>query len=98
MKLTAKLSMAALVLGLAAPAMAQSMDVATATCADLVAADADSQGAILLWIDGYTGGVAGDTTLDLTRLEQNVTDAMAICAEDPTKSILEAMQAVSLEQ
>ena len=93
-----KLTLAALAVTLAAPAFAQSFDVATATCGEFAALDADTMGTMLLWIDGYTGGVAGDTTLDLDRLKQNITDAMALCAEDPAKPVLDAMSEASLEQ
>ncbi len=91
-----KLALAALAMTLAAPAFAQSFDVATATCGDVASMDADTIGTMLLWIDGFTGGVAGDTTLDLDRLQQNVTDAMTLCAADPAKPVLEAMAEVSL--
>ena len=56
-----KLALAALAVTLAAPAFAQSFDVATATCGEFAALDADTMGTMLLWIDGYTGGVAGDS-------------------------------------
>lgn len=93
-----KLALAALAVTLAAPAFAQSFDVATATCGDFASMDADTMGTMLLWIDGYTGGVAGDTTLDLDRLKQNITDAMELCAKDPAKPVIDAMSEVSLQQ
>ena len=93
-----KLALAALAMTLAAPAFAQSVDVGTATCGEFATLDADTMGTVLLWIDGYTGGVAGDSTLDIDRLKQNISDAMEICARDPSKPVLDAMQEVSLEQ
>lgn len=98
MKSTVKLALAALTLGFAAPAFAEPIDMGVATCAEITALDGETIRALLLWMDGYTGGVAGDATLDFERLDTNIADASAACDADPTRSLLEVMQEVSLEQ
>lgn len=73
-------------------AFAQSMDVATVTCADLGTMDPDSITTLLFWIDGYMGGAAEDSTFDLDRLMGNIDGALALCAENPTSTVMEVLQ------
>lgn len=94
MKTTSILALAALGFGLALPAHAEPIDLAAATCGEIAALDGDTIGTILMWMDGYTGGVAGDSTFDAERLKVNITDASAACEADPSRPLLEVMQEV----
>ena len=82
------------VVGLSTGAFAQSMDVATVTCADLATMDADSITTMLFWIDGYMGGAAEDATFDLDRLMANIEGAMSSCAENPTAKVMDVLHSV----
>lgn len=96
MKLTAKLALAALSLGLAAPAFAEAVDVATLTCEGMATMDKETGTALLMWMDGYTGGSVEDTSFDPDRLNTNIADTVAACEADPTRSVLEVMKEVSI--
>lgn len=94
MKKTSMLVAAALGFGFALPAFAEPIDLGTATCGEIAALDGDTIGTLLMWMDGYTGGVAGDSTFDAERLKVNITDASAACDADPSRPLLEVMQEV----
>ena len=91
----AKIALCALTLGVAAPALAEPIDIATITCEGFAALDAQTKGALLMWMDGYTGGVNEDSTFDLERLGVNTADADAACTADPSRSLLEVMTEVT---
>lgn len=93
-----KFALCALTLGFAAPAFAEAFDVASLTCTDFAALDDETKGALIMWMDGYTGGVNADSTFDLERLKVNATDADAACTADPTRSLLEVMNEVVAPQ
>lgn len=97
MKTTVTLALAALTIGFAAPVMAEAVDVSTLTCEAVSTMDKDTVGALLMWMDGYTGGTVEDATFDPERLGQNVDDAIAACGADASRSLLEVMQEVSIE-
>ena len=89
-----RIAVCALSLGLAAPVFAEPFDVVSLTCADFAALDADTKGALIMWMDGYTGGENGDSTFDLERLGVNADDADKLCTADPARSLLEVMSEV----
>lgn len=89
-----KIALCAVSLTFAAPAFAESFDVATLSCTDFAALPADTKGVLIMWMDGYTGGINGDSSLDLDRLQVNATDADAACSADPSRSLLDVMTEV----
>ena len=91
----AKLALCALALGAAAPAMAEPIDIAAITCTDFASLDDDTKGALIMWMDGYTGGINEDSTFDMERLGINAADADAACTADPTRSLLDVMTEVT---
>ncbi|PLL10744.1 hypothetical protein C0V75_18820 [Tabrizicola sp. TH137] len=76
---------------LASPALAQSADISTITCADLATMDQDGITTLLFWIDGYMGGQAQDPTFDLDRLSANIDGAIALCQQNPGSSVMDAL-------
>lgn len=91
----ARIALCALTLGVAAPAMAEPIDIANITCTDFAALDDQTKGALIMWMDGYTGGINEDSTFDMERLGVNATDADAACTADPSRSLLEVMTEVT---
>lgn len=89
-----KIALCTLSLGFAAPVAAESFDVATMSCTDFASLDDTIKGTLIMWMDGYTGGVNADSTLDLDRLQVNAEDADKLCGEDPSRSLLEVMTEV----
>jgi hypothetical protein len=55
-------------------AYAETLDIATLKCADIVDSKPEEIGLILSWIDGYLGGRADDTRFDIERFEDNIVD------------------------
>ncbi len=90
-----KAVLCALTLGVAAPALAEPIDIANITCESFAGLDDETKGALIMWMDGYTGGINEDSTFDLERLGVNAADADAACAADPTRSLLEVMTEVT---
>ncbi len=90
----AKIALCAMTMGFAAPAFAEAIDIANITCTSFAELDADTKGALIMWMDGYTGGVNADSSFDLERLKVNAADADAACTADPSRSLLEVMNEV----
>ncbi len=90
----AKTALCALTLGVAAPALAEPVDIAAITCTDFATLDDETKGALIMWMDGYTGGINDDSTFDMERLGVNATDADAACTADPSRSLLDVMTEV----
>lgn len=97
MKTTVSLALAALTLGIAAPAIAEPVDIASLTCEAMASMDKETGTALLMWMDGYTGGVVEDSSFDPDRLNTNIDDTIAACQADASRSVLEVMQEVSIE-
>lgn len=76
----------------AGPALANSVDVQTITCADAKKGDAESLVVYLAWIDGFVGGQADDTMLDLDRFNNNIDAAVKLCDAQPSRSLLDVMK------
>ena len=64
-------------------AYAETLDIATLKCADIVDSKPEEIGLILSWIDGYLGGRADDTRFDIERFEDNMDVAAKACEDDP---------------
>jgi acid stress chaperone HdeB len=47
------------------------IDVSTIKCNDLASMSKEDASYLLIWMHGYFGGKAGDTTIDLAALETN---------------------------
>ena len=92
MKTTLKIAAAALTLVAATPVLAQQVDISTITCADAAAMDANALTLTIAFIDGYTGGEAGDTVLDIDRLGGDLDKVKAACEADATVTLMDAMK------
>ncbi len=76
---------------MAPTAMAQSVDIATITCADLADMPSASVEMLLTWIDGYMGGQASDTGFDVERLLSNIDGAATLCGENPDATLMDVL-------
>lgn len=70
------------------------VDVATITCKELLASKKDDIGTILIWLHGYYGGKAEDTTFDPDAFGQGAEQMGAYCAEHPDVGVMSAAKAV----
>ena len=79
----------------AVPALADmddKVDVSTITCEVANALDVETVTMIMFFIDGYTGGAAGDPVLDAARLSADIEKVLTACISDPSKTLMSAMQ------
>jgi acid stress chaperone HdeB len=81
----------ALAIGTAA-ARAETIDMATVKCADILAMSESETTFMFTWMLGYAGGQAGTTTIDLTALEAAGKDIGEYCGANPDVGVLSAAQ------
>ena len=77
------------------PARAEVIDVSTIKCAELTTMSTEDASYLLIWLHGYYGGKAEDTTIDLKSFETVAADMGAKCAENPELGIMTAVQQVT---
>ena len=73
------------------PAAAETVDVAAVKCSELATMSKDDGTILIMWLHGYYGGKAGDTTIDFEALG---TVAGAIgegCAAAPDAMVMEVL-------
>ena len=79
----------------AVPALANAddkLDVSTITCEVANAMDVETVTMIMFFIDGYTGGEAGDPVLDAARLSADIEKVLTSCISEPSKTLMSAMK------
>lgn len=81
----------------AVPASAETIDISTLKCSDIADMKPEEAGMILAWIDGYLGGQADDTRLDIERFNGNADSAAKACAEEPDTGLLTVLKAADGE-
>ncbi len=91
--LVAALAGAGVVVAGAGLVRAEALDLGAMTCGEAAALDGETLSGVLVWMDGFTGGLMGDSTFDAARLAADVEAARAACAENPDRSLLDAMKA-----
>ena len=73
-------------------------DMKDTTCKELIEADEDSAGVILMWLDGYLSGITGDTKFDSNEFGSFAGSLGEFCAKNPTAKVLEASQKLGVQQ
>jgi hypothetical protein len=81
----------------AVPSSAEVLDISTLKCADIVDSSPEEIGMILAWIDGYLGGRADDTRLDIDRFSANADEAASACEKDPNAGLLTVIKAAEAQ-
>jgi acid stress chaperone HdeB len=84
-------SLAALV-GLATMVQAEVIDLATVKCSDMQSMSNEDGAYLFVWLHGYYGGQAGDTTMDLKAMEASGQAIGEYCASNPEVGVLSAVQ------
>ena len=95
MKKYLKIALASAAMLTAMPALAyadEKLDVSAITCEVANAMDAETVTMIIFFIDGYTGGEAGDPVLDAKRLSADIEKVLTACVSDPSKTLMAAMK------
>lgn len=89
-----KLLIATALVGLAytTPSYAEVIDVSTVKCSDISTMSKEDVSYLLIWLHGYYGGKAGDTTIDLASLEASGTAIGEKCGANPELGLMTAIQ------
>jgi HdeA/HdeB family len=90
-------SAAALFLLAAAPAQAETIDVSTLKCSELVAMNAEEGSYVMVWLHGYFGGEANDTTIDLDAFEMMGTAIGEQCGSNPELGVMTVVKQINAE-
>ncbi len=80
------------VMALGLPAKADVVDMSTVKCSELATMKAEDASYLLIWLHGYYGGKAGDTTIDLAALEESGKMIGEKCADNPDLGLMTAIQ------
>jgi acid stress chaperone HdeB len=94
-----KLALAAgLLVSISATSQAEVIDLSTIKCSD-IAKMGESEGSyIMIWLHGYYGGKAGDTTLDTESFEETGKAIGEACAENPELGLMTAINQLDSAQ
>ena len=69
-------------------ASAEKIDFGKLKCSSFIELDAQTMTMFYFWLDGYASAKTGDTTLDVNAVENNLTQIMKVCKQNPKKSVL----------
>ena len=76
-------------------ARAEVIDVSTIKCSEMLKMSKDEGSYLLIWLHGYYGGKAGDTTIDLAALEASGTAIGEKCGANPDLGLMTAIQQIT---
>jgi acid stress chaperone HdeB len=79
------------------PSRADSVDMSTITCENLLSMKQDEVSFVLIWVQGYTAGANEDSTMDPDVLAKSVTDTVNYCQENKSTSVMNAVDATAEE-
>lgn len=85
------LAAAVLVFLATSSAKAEVIDISTIKCKDLGTMSKEEVSYVLIWLHGYFGGKAGDTTIDLAAFEENGKKIGEKCAENGELGLMTAI-------
>jgi hypothetical protein len=72
------------------PAFAESVDMSTITCEQVMASSQDDATTTLIWLDGWLAGQADNTMLDPDDLGKQVEGILGVCQENGAMSLINA--------
>lgn len=80
------------------PAQAEVIDLSTIKCSDIAKMNTDEGSYLMVWLHGYYGGKAGDTTMDTESFEAAGKDIGEACAQNPELGLMTVMNQLEAEQ
>ena len=69
-------------------ASAEKIDFGKLKCSSFMELDAQTMTMLYFWLDSYASAKTGDTTLDAGAVENNLTQIMKVCKQNPKKTVL----------
>jgi acid stress chaperone HdeB len=82
---------------LSTQASAEVIDMATIKCSDIGTMSDEEGGTFFIWLHGYYGGQAGDTTMDTDAMTEAGTRIGEYCASNPDVGVMSAVKMVFAE-
>jgi len=78
------------------------IDLSSYTCGQFLdgmksQADRDKMHNLVMWLEGYLGGISGNTELNWQELLDYKKDLLAFCDKNPTLGLLEAARRAAVE-
>lgn len=70
---------------------AEVIDISTIKCSDLTTMKTEEASYLMIWLHGYYGGKADDTTIDLGAMEEEGAEIGKKCAENPELGLMTAI-------
>ena len=83
---------AILILANSVSARAEVVDVSTIKCSEVLEMPKDEMSYVLIWLHGYYGGKAGDTTIDLASFADIGTAIGEKCGQNPKLGLMTAIE------
>ncbi len=94
-----KIALAAgLLLAIGATAQAEVIDLSTIKCSDIAKMNESEGSYVMVWLHGYYGGKAGDTTMDTDSFEASGKAIGEACAENPELGLMTAINQIEAAQ
>lgn len=84
---------ASIVLATSLATRATEFDMSKFTCAQLLTGSPDALDAAV-WTGGYYNGLHKNTKLDLENMKHNAEVIVAVCKEDPKKTVMQTIDAM----
>ncbi len=93
------IALAAALLTLAGlPARAEVIDLSTIKCSDLAKMSDEEGSYLMIWLHGYFGGKAGDTTMDTDSFSESGKAIGEACAQTPELGLMTVINQLEEDQ
>ena len=89
---------ASVMMAISASARAEVIDLSTIKCSDIAKMDESEGSYIMIWLHGYYGGKAGDTTMDTESFEAAGKAVGEACAANPELGLMTAINQIEAAQ
>jgi acid stress chaperone HdeB len=80
------------------PVRAETIDISTVKCSDLAKMNEEEASYLLIWLHGYYGGQANDTTIDLDNFESAGKAIGESCAASPDLGLMTVINQLDSQQ
>jgi acid stress chaperone HdeB len=89
---------AGLLLSVSTATQAEVIDLSTIKCSDIAKMSDEEGSYLMIWLHGYYGGKAGDTTMDTDSFETSGKAIGEACAESPELGLMTVINQIDANQ
>ena len=94
MKRAVPIALSAAIAGLASHATSAEVDMSKLTCKEVGAMSSAKAIGIVMWMNGYVDGKAGNAILDGDKAEANAAKVADYCKKNPNATLASAIEAI----